>query len=232
MSMETDDRWRPLFDGRTLAGWRGLGREGIPEGHWIVEDGTIRKVKSGSVPLAPDGQPMEGGDILTEETFGDFEFSFEWKVSAAGNSGVKYNVSELMSTAHDPPHAALGFEYQVLDDAGHPDGEDPTHRAGALYDLIEANENKALMPVGEWNSSRIVFVGTHGEHWLNGALVVEFELGTEEFMDRFRASKYAGIRGFADRREGHIVLQDHTDDVWFRNLVIREFDEREFDEEE
>lgn len=217
--------WRPLFDGRTLDGWRGLGRDGIPEGHWIVEDGSIRKVKSGDVPLADDGQPMQGGDILTEETFADFEFSFEWKVSPAGNTGVKYNVSEEMSTAHDPPHAALGFEYQVLDDDGHPDGEDPTHRAAALYDLIAPNEKKSVRPVGEWNTGRIVLAGNRGEHWLNGDKVLEYELGTASFDSLYRASKYAPVEGFADRRRGHIVLQDHTDDVWFRNLKIREIDE-------
>ena len=216
--------WRLIFDGETFDGWRGVGRAGIPEGHWIIEDGAIRKVKSSNVPLAADGQPMQGGDLMTEETFGDFELSFEWRVSPAGNSGVKYNVSEEFSTAHDPPHAALGFEYQVLDDSGHPDAEDPTHRAGALYDLIAANERKVLQPVGAWNSARIVFVGNRGQHWLNGRKVVEYELGTAEFDSLYADSKYAPIDGFADRRKGHIVLQDHTDDVWFRDLRIREIE--------
>lgn len=219
---EKEAGWSLLFDGENLsANWIGLGRDQIPEGHWTVENGAIRKVSSGDVPSAADGQPLEGGDIMTKETFQDYEFSFDWKVSEAGNSGVKYNVSEEMSTANEPIHAALGFEYQVLDDEKHPDSEDVTHRSGALYDMIPANDNKQLKPVGQWNHSRIVFDGSHGEHWLNGEKVVEYDLDSERFDSLLKASKYADVPGFADRRKGHIVLQDHKDDVWYRNLKIR-----------
>lgn len=219
---EREAGWTLLFDGESFDGWTGLGREAIPEGHWVIEDGTIRKVDSGEVPTAEDGQPLEGGDIMTEATYRDFEFAFEWKASEAGNSGVKYNVSESLSTAHDPPYAALGFEYQVLDDDRHPDGEAPNHRSSALYDLIEANDRKALRPVGEWNEARIVFDGNHGEHWLNGEKVVEYDLESARFDSLFAASKYTDIEGFRTRRAGHIVLQDHSDDFWFRNIKIRE----------
>lgn len=217
--------WVSLFDGRTLDGWRGLGRDSIPEGHWTVEDGAIKKIASGDVPTAADGQPLEGGDLMTEATYRDFELEWEWKVSPSGNSGIKYNVSEELSTSHEPRHAALGFEYQMLDDDLHPDSELPSHRAGALYDLIPAGDAKQLRPVGEWNTSRIVFRGNHGEHWLNGAKIVEYDLETPRMDSLVAASKYATIDGFADRREGHIVLQDHGDAVWFRNLRIRTFDE-------
>lgn len=214
--------WELLFDGSTFDGWRGLGRDDIPEGHWTIEDGTIRKVASGDVPTAPDGQPLEGGDILTEETFDDFELIFEWRVSEVGNSGIKYNVSEPMSMSHPPIHAALGFEYQILDDDRHPDAENgPTRMAGALYDMIPPGDLKRLGPVGAWNQARLLFDGNHGEHWLNGELVVEFDLGTARFDSLLAASKYAEIEGFADRRTGHIVLQDHGDDVWYRNIKIR-----------
>lgn len=219
------DDWRPLFDGETFDGWIGLGRDAVPEGHWRIEDGAIRKVASGTVPVAGDGQPLVGGDLMTTETFGDFEFAFEWKVAEGANSGVKYNVSEKLSTSHVPRYAALGFEYQVLDDDRHPDAELPSHRAGALYDMIPAGDAKALKPVGEWNESRIVFDGMHGEHWLNGVLVVEYDLDSPRFDSLLAASKYADIEGFADRRVGHIVLQDHGDDVWFRNLLIRDVGE-------
>ncbi len=225
-SVSTDlppDDWRPLFDGETFDGWIGLGQDAVPEGHWQVEEGTIRKVASGNVPVAADGQPLVGGDLMTTDAFGDFAFAFEWKVAEGANSGVKYNVSEELSTSHVPRYAALGFEYQVLDDERHPDAELPSHRAGALYDMIPAGDAKALNPVGEWNESRIVFRGMHGEHWLNGALVVEYDLDSPRFDSLLAASKYADIEGFADRRAGHIVLQDHGDDVWFRNLRIREF---------
>ena len=214
--------WRLLFDGETFEGWRGLGREAVPEGHWVIEDGTIRKVASGDVPTQADGQPLEGGDLMTVETFGDFELVLEWKVSPGGNSGVKYNVSEDLSTANPPEHAALGFEYQILDDDEHPDAEDVTHRSAALYDLIAPGPEKQLRPVGEFNLSRIVFNGPHGEHWLNGARVVAYDLDTPRFDSLLAASKYAPTDGFADRRNGHIVLQDHGDDVWFRSIKIRD----------
>jgi hypothetical protein len=219
---EEAEGWLLLFDGENLDEWRGLGRDAVPDGHWQIEDGSLRKVASGDVPTAPDGQPMEGGDIMTRDTFGDFEFIFEWKVAPGANSGVKYNVSEQLSTATEPVHAALGFEYQVLDDDLHPDAELPSHRAGGLYDLIPPDGAKQLRTVGEWNESRIVFRGMHGEHWLNGAKVVEYDMDTPRFDSLLAASKYAELEGFADRRDGHIVLQDHGDDVWFRNLKVRE----------
>lgn len=219
-----EQSWRPLFDGETFDGWRGLGRDSIPTAHWTIENGTIRKIASGDVPTAPDGQPLEGGDLMTRDTYQDFDLYFEWRVSPGGNSGIKYNVSEEMSTASPPRYAALGFEYQILDDDLHPDAEIPSHRAGALYDILPANDRKRLRPVGEWNESRLLFQGNRGEHWLNGELIVEFELGTPEMDSLVAASKYDVVPGFADRRRGHIVLQDHGDDVWFRNLRIRELD--------
>jgi len=214
--------WQLLFDGQTFNGWRGLGRDHIQTEHWVIENGNIKKMESGEVPVQADGQPLRGGDLMTIATFDNFEFSFEWRISAGGNSGVKYNVSEEMSTRGGPSHAALGFEYQVLDDDRHPDGADPDHRTGGLYDLIPPGDNKQVRPVGEYNQSRIVFDGNHGEHWLNGAKVVEFDLGTPEMDSTLAASKYANIDGFGDRRKGHIVLQDHSDAVWYRNLKIRE----------
>ena len=221
-AQEQADGWQLLFDGKTFTGWRGLGRADVPEGHWSVEDGTLRKIASGQVPTAPDGQPMVGGDLMTEDTFENFELALEWRISPSGNSGVKYNVSEAMSTAFPPPNAALGFEYQILDDAGHPDALIGGNRtAGGLYDLIAPGPGKVLQPVGAFNQTRLVFNGTHGEHWLNGVKVVEYDLGTARFDSLLAASKYASIPGFADRRRGHIVLQDHTDDVWYRNIKIR-----------
>ncbi len=211
--------WKLLFDGKSFKGWRGLGMEGIP-GRWYIKDGELAKHASGEVKSQADGQPVEGGDLMTIDTYRDFEFAFEWKISPAGNSGVKYNVSEELSTSRGPSHAALGWEYQVLDDNGHPDNLNPTHRAGSLYDMIEAT-GKTLKPVGEWNTSKIVFVGNHGEHWLNGKKVVEFDLGTAHFDSLYAKSKYFKIPHFADRRSGHIVLQDHKDAVWYRNLRIR-----------
>jgi hypothetical protein len=218
---ERDAGWTLLFDGRSLDGWRGVGLDSIPSAHWRVEAGTIRKLRSGSVPTVADGQPLTGGDIMTTGTFRDFELSFEWKVAPGANSGVKYNVSEEMSVLAPPRQAALGFEYQVLDDALHPDAANgPTRIASALYDLVPPSSSVAR-PVGEFNEARIVFVGGRGEHWLNGVRVVEFALGTARFDSLLAASKYAPVAGFADRRAGHIVLQDHGDDVWYRNIKLR-----------
>jgi hypothetical protein len=214
-----DTGWRPLFDGKTLAGWRGLGYDTVPTSHWVVVDGTIKKLASGVRP---------GGDLMTVDSFVDFELSFEWKVSTGANSGVKYNVSEAMSIAQGgagtpggATHSALGFEYQVLDDDRHEDGKLPSHRAGALYDLIAPNDRKHLLPVGQWNSSRIVFRGNHGEHWLNGEKIVEFDLGTASMDSLLAASKYKSIPGFGQKRTGHIVLQDHGDEVYYRNIKVR-----------
>lgn len=218
------DAWTVLFEGESLEGWRGLGRDSVPGGHWIVEDGTIRKVASGTVPTAPDGQPLEGGDLMTVEAYRDFELVFEWKVSPGANGGIKYNVSEAMSTGTPPVHAALGFEYQVLDDALHPDAQNgPNRTAGALYDLVPPGAEKELRPVGSFNEGRILFRNGHGEHWLNGTKILEFDLGTPAFDSVFALSKYLPIEGFAQQRTGHIVLQDHGDDVWFRHIKIREF---------
>lgn len=217
---EKEAGWRLLFDGISFAGWRGIGQESIPEGHWTIEDGAIKKISSGEVPLQADGQPLQGGDIMSADTFEDFELYLEWKISPGGNSGVKYNVSEEMSMSYPPNHAALGFEYQVLDDALHPDGrKEPRYSAGGLYDLV-GPENKTLKPIGEYNSARIVFQGRHGEHWLNGVKVLEYDLDTEDFQGHIAQSKFKNIPGFSQKRKGHIVLQDHTHAVWYRNIKI------------
>ncbi|HEY0776696.1 MAG TPA: DUF1080 domain-containing protein [Gemmatirosa sp.] len=216
--------WRLLFDGKTLTGWRGLGYDRVPPGHWVVADGAIRKVASGRVPTQADGQPLAGGDLMTVATYGDFELAWQWKVTPGANSGVKYNVSEPLSASIPPVHAAKGFEYQIIDDDRHPDGKLVRHKTGDLYDLVASNDRKHVRPVGEWNDSRLVFRGNHGEHWLNGEKVVEFDLGTPQFDSALVASKFRGIPWFAERRTGHIVLQDHGDEVYFRGIKIRELD--------
>jgi Domain of Unknown Function (DUF1080) len=175
-SAERAAGWKLLFDGRTLDGWRGVGYSGIPAGHWTVEDGAIKKVETNKVPRQPDGKPTPGGDIMTDATYRDFELSWDWKITPVGNTGLKYNVSEALSTGQPETvlrpatgtpgasHSAIGFEYQMIDDDRHSDGKLPTHRSGALYDLITPNANKHVNAVGEWNHSAIVFRGNHGEH--------------------------------------------------------------------
>ena len=215
--------WQLLFDGKTLAGWHGLGFSNTPPGLWTVENGTIKHVEHGRGPVQADGQPLTGMDLISDRSFGDFELAWQWKIAEAGNSGVKYNVSEALSTAMNPPHAAKGWEYQINDDVKNEDNKLATHRSGALYDMLPPNERKRINPAGQWNSSAILFRGTHGEHWLNGEKIVEFDLGTARFDSAFALSKYHSYPSwFPTRRRGQIVLQDHNDVVWFRDIRIRE----------
>ena len=220
-SAERNAGWTLLFDGKTLNGWRGLGYDSVPTAHWKVEHGAIRKIPTGEVARLPDGQPAKGGDLMTIATFQDFEFAWEWKIGRGGNSGVKYNVSEELSIAVAPNHAAIGFEYQLLDDSLAEDNKIPSHRAGALYDMIPPGDGNAVKPAGEWNSSRLIFRGNHAEHWLNGVKVVEFELGSARVDSLLASSKYKNIKDFAVRKRGHIVLQDHGEEIYFRSLKIR-----------
>ncbi len=214
--------WKLLFDGKTFDGWRGLGRETVPKEHWKIEDGTIRKLNSGLVPSLPDGQPVEGGDLMTIQTFNNYELYFEWKITQAGNTGLKYNVSEEMSTANGSQYSALGFEYQLLDDKDttYVGKIKPTQFTGCLYDMI-APDGAEVKPVGEFNSTRILIDGNHVEHWLNGKRVVQYEFGSARLDSLFKLSKYNDTPDFHQKRKGHIVLQNHKDDAWFRNIKIR-----------
>jgi hypothetical protein len=219
---EQHDGWRLLFDGHTLAGWHGLGYAKMPPGLWTVRDGAIEHLPKQKGAVQPDGQPLEGFDLVSDSAYQDFELSWEWKISHAGNSGVKYNVSEQLSTTFAPTHAAKGWEYQIIDDAANEDNKLATHRTGALYDMIAPNEFKRVKRAGQWNRSRLIFRGNHGEHWLNGVRIVTFDLGTPAFDSAFAKSKYAQYPSwFPERRKGQIVLQDHDNVVWFRDIKIR-----------
>lgn len=211
--------WQLLFNGSSFDGWRGYNKDHVPTDHWKIADGAIQKIATANVPLMDDGQPIDGGDIITVAKYENFELSFEFKVAPGANSGIKYNVVEEMSDGNP-----LGFEFQVLDDDLHPDakmGNGTNRTVSGLYDLISP-ENKTVNPVGQWNHGRIIFNGMHGEHWLNGGKVLEYDLGSARMDSLLAASKYAPIEGFGDKRTGHIVLQDHSDDVWYRNIKIRE----------
>ena len=202
--------WKLLFDGKTTTGWRGFHQDKFPTEGWVIEDGAIKH-------LAGKG----GGDIITTDQFGNFELQLEWKVAPGANSGIKYLVSEdLPKTGH----AAISFEYQIIDDEKHPDatkGKSGNRSAGALYDLI-APQNKVLRPAGEYNQTRIIVQGNHVEHWLNGAKVLEFERHSDQLKALIAGSKFKDIQGFGQAEKGHILLQAHGDEVWFRNIKIRE----------
>jgi hypothetical protein len=220
---EISEGWQLLFDGTTFDGWRGLGRQVVPEDQWKIEEGAIRNVNFGEVKSIADGQPIAGGDLMTVKTFSNFELYFEWKVLKAGNSGLKYNVSEELSMQYEPKYSALGFEFQLLDD----DDEkyrgklDSVHLSGSLYDLIPAR-NTILKPVGEYNSSKIIINGNHAEHWLNGDKVVAYEFGSRQLDSLYRKSKFKDYPSFHVKKKGHIVLQNHSDDAWFKNIKIKE----------
>lgn len=218
---EAADNWIDLFDGKTFAGWRILGSDSVFTTFWKIEDGMIKKIDRGKVPQRSDGQPQQGGDLMTDSTFENFELSWEWRLFESGNSGLKYNVSEEMSIAQGSQHAALGFEYQLLDDSA-PEWKDlkPEQFSGALYDLIPPH-NVKLKPLGEFNQSRIIVNGNKVEHWLNGEVVVTYSFDSPELETAYQKSKFAKIPHFKEKRKGHIVLQDHITEAWFRNIRIR-----------
>jgi len=218
---EIEQGWELLFDGKTFNGWRGLGRDTVETNHWKIENGEIHKIDSRLVPLLPNGEKIVGGDLMTIDTFDNFELSFEWKIKEAGNSGIKYNVSEELTKEWGSEFSALGFEYQILDDRHEMYSTLKPHQfTGALYEMYTP-QNVQIKPVGEYNNSRILLNGNHGEHWLNGVKVVEYEFATAEFDSLFQLSKFIKYPGFEKKRKGHIVITNHTDESWYRNIKIR-----------
>jgi Leucine-rich repeat (LRR) protein len=192
-----------LFDGKTLAGW--TMEDGKPvAGGWIVEDGAICREN-------------RGGNIFYEREVGDFELTFEWKIVANGNSGLKYRVRKYGSQS-------LGCEYQMLGEKGQSLSKGS---CGALYALYEPNEKKKLNPIGEWNTAKIVVHGPVIEHWMNGEKIVEADLAGEEWRNRLAQSKFAPHADFARNTTGRIMLTDHGSKAWFRNLVLTPLPNRE-----
>jgi hypothetical protein len=191
-----------LFDGSNLDEWRGYQQEAIGSG-WKVEDGILKFDGSG------------GGDIVTRRKFRNFEFTFEWAVTEAANSGVMYRVS-LGDTA---PYLS-GPEYQILDDDRHGDGKSPLTSAASLYGLYARGAEATTRPVGQWNTGKIVVNGNRVQHWLNGQLAVETEIGSDDWNEKVAGSKFRDWEKFGVVEEGHLCLQDHGDEVWFRNLKV------------
>lgn len=210
-SIESD--WTPLLDGNDLSGIRIFTGDPNQLKRWSIEDGVLA--------LSPrdraNGDTSKVDIIITDRVYGDFEFAFEWMVSQGGNGGIFYRVAE--SGYELPWHT--GLEYQLLDNKGHKEGKIETHRAGDLFDLI-ASKKDASRPALEWNTSRIVAQGKRFEHWLNGYKVLEIEFGSEDWKAAYVKSKYADYPSVGAMPAGHIVIQDHGDALWLRNLKIRE----------
>lgn len=195
----------PLFDGKSLDGWTSARGNPITGG-WEVKDGAI--VYTGG-----------GGSLYSAKEYSDFELRFEWKLSKRGNSGVKYRVAKYSPGVYANPEW-LGYEYQIWDDANR---GTPAHMNTASIYLLQApDEQKPLKPIGEYNESRIVAVGSRIEHWLNGEKVLEVDTDDPMWWDRVAQTKFASVKNVFRNGKGRIQLQDHGDKVWFRNLRIRE----------
>lgn len=213
--------WIVLFDGKSMDNWRTLGSDSVFTVFWKIEDGVLKKIDRGKVPERADGQPLQGGDLMTKEAFDNYELYWEWALFEDGNSGLKYNVSEEMSMSHGSQHSALGFEYQMIDDDSEKYNDlKPAQYSGALYDLLPAAEAN-LRPYGEFNTSRIRVEGNNVTHWLNGEEVLTYTFGSQALTSAYENSKFAEISGFIEKRQGHIVLQDHITEAWFRDIRIK-----------
>jgi Domain of Unknown Function (DUF1080) len=206
--------WQLLFDGKSTAAWRGYKSDKFPDKGWKVVDGLLVHEKA-----------VKAGDIVTKDAFDTFELRFDFRLTPRANSGVKYLVDENLVKES---RQGVSFEYQVLDDELHPDakkGKDGNRRCGGLYDLLPPKE-AAVKPIGEWNEARIVVETGKIEHWLNGKKVVSFTRGGPEIKAAIAESKFKEIPGFGETAKGHILLQDHNDEIAFRNIKVRKIPAR------
>ncbi len=206
--------WELLFDGSTFNGWKRYNHDTIGP-LWTIKDEVIICDGTGF----GEGSGDHGGSLMTTRTFGNFELVVEWKITPGGNSGILYHVVESPEYNSD---YETGPEYQVMDDAGWKGGElKPAQKVGSNYDMFEAPDTKKIMPVGEWNTSRIVYNNGHVEHYLNGEKTVEFNESGEEYKKRYSESKWIDYPGWNKFKVGAISLQDHGAPVYYRSIKIR-----------
>jgi hypothetical protein len=210
---EREEGWTLLFDGTSVDQWRGYNKEAFPDKGWSVVDGEIHVFKTGTE------EEGYGGDIITKDTYEDFDFSVDFMLSDTSNSGILYLVKEEADTPiwHNAP------EFQLLDDATYVEMGvvTPAQLTGSNYDMHAAPENY-MNPIGEWNTARVRKEGAHVEHWLNGNKVIEYDLWTPEWEALVAQSKFKDYPGYGRAKVGHIGLQDHGHLVRFRNIKIRE----------
>jgi len=213
---EQKSGWKMLWDGKTTAGWRGAKLIQFPKSGWKINNGEL------TVQASNGGESSAGGDIVTTESYADFELKVDFKLSPGANSGIKYYVDTNINKG---PGSSIGLEYQILDDDLHPDAKKGSHKGSrtvsSLYDLIQANPNKPIKPIGEWNAAYITSKKGHVEHRLNGVKVLEYERGSTNFLKLVSESKYVKWPNFGTLTNGKILLQDHGDLVTFKNIKIR-----------
>lgn len=213
---EVEAGWSLLWDGKTSKGWRGASKPNFPKKGWGMENGLLSVFESGG------GESTHGGDIVTIKQYSNFELTLDFKLTKGANSGLKYFVVDGLNKGVG---SAIGLEYQLLDDAEHPDaknGVNGNRTLASLYDLIPSDKSVKANKPGQWNKARILVKGSHVEHWLNGKKVVEYERGSQIYKALVQNSKYAKYPDFGEGEEGHILLQDHGNDVSFRNIKIKE----------
>ena len=211
--------WHLLFDGKTATGWRSTRSDSFPAAGWQVKDGQLSMTEHGGE------EGGNAGDIITKRKYSNFELSVDFRISPGANSGIKYFVDLDLTPGHEGHGSNVGFEFQILDDALHPDakkGRGGDRTVASLYDLVSAAKDKPMHRVGEWNTARIVVQGTHGEHWLNGVKVLEYNRASPAFRAAVAESKFQVYPGFGEANSGYILLQDHGFPVSFRNIRIRE----------
>jgi hypothetical protein len=224
-AQEKADGWYLLWDGKTTEGWRGAKLDHFPTKGWTMKDGVLTVNENGGAESA------DGGDIITRKRYANFVLQADFKLTPGANSGIKIfvqpKISPIDKVTGKPVGvgSAIGMEFQVLDDLRHPDaklGRDGDRTIGSLYDLIPAAKDKIVRPIGEWNHALIISQGKHVEFWLNGRQTVEFERGSPEFRQAVELSKFKNIPEFGEWADGHILLQDHGNEVSFCNVKIRE----------
>jgi hypothetical protein len=212
---EKADGWKLLWDGESTRGWRSARHDDFPRHGWTISDGVLTVEASGG------GESANGGDIITVEMYRDFDLIVDFNITEGANSGIKY----FVNPAENPDSgSSLGCEFQILDDRRHPDaahGVKGNRTMASLYDLIPA-QNKRFMGPGQWSRARILVHGRHVEHWLNGIKVLEYERGTQMWRALVNFSKFVDHPNFGNAEYGHILLQDHGDNVSFRSIKIKE----------
>ncbi|MDR1886318.1 MAG: DUF1080 domain-containing protein [Prevotellaceae bacterium] len=212
---EAKDGWKLLWDGKTTAGWKGAKLNSFPSKGWNVDNGILKVQKSGG------GESANGGDIVTTKKYKNFILKVEFKITQGANSGIKYFVDPGLNRGEG---SAIGCEFQILDDEKHPDaklGVKGNRTIGSLYDLIPPIESKQF-DINEFNTATVIVTDNHVEHWLNGIKVVEYERNNQMWNALVAYSKYRDWPNFGNAAEGHILLQDHGDEVWFKNIKIKE----------